>query len=162
MACALVAGGGVSCFHTEAGVARHSVYTPERTPGLDDAVDVGVYYQYAFALRRGGAVVRLSLDKSPTPPKSHVSIPGAVQITVGEGYGCARTEAGAVWCWGSNWMGALGDGTLEDHDPRPVVLPPAAEIAGGGARTCARGTWAAAFRAGAATSTDRSASGPRG
>ena len=138
LACALVAGGGVSCFHTEAGVAGNSVYTPERTPGLDDAVDLAVHYQYAFALRRGGAVVRLSLDKHPTPPEAHVTIPGAVQLAVGEGYGCARTEAGAVWCWGSNWMGALGDGTLEDHDPRRVVLPPAAEIAGGSAHVCAR------------------------
>ena len=139
LACALVAGGGVSCFNTEVDLGRHSVYTPERTPGLDDAVDLAVHSQHAFALRRGGAIVRLSLDKDPTPPESHVTIPGAVQLTIGEGYGCARTDAGAVWCWGSNWMGALGDGTLEDHDPRRVVsLAPALEIAGGSAHVCAR------------------------
>ena len=139
LACALVAGGGVSCFNTEADVGRDSVYTPRRMPGLDDAVDLAVHSDYAFALRRGGAVVRLSLGKYPTPPASHVTVPGAVQLTIGEGYGCARTDAGVVWCWGSNWMGALGDGTLEDHAARPVVpLAPALEIAGGSAHVCAR------------------------
>ena len=135
LACAMVAG-GVSCFNTEAGVARNSVYAPERSPGLDDAVDLAAGLENAFALRRGGAVVQLPLGEHPRPD---ATIPAAVQIAAGDLYGCARTEAGAVWCWGSNWMGALGDGTLEDHGPRRVVsLPPAVEIAGGRAHACAR------------------------
>ncbi len=136
LACALVAGGGVSCFNTEVGVGRNSVYTPERTPGLDDAVDLAVHYQYVFALRRGGAVVRLPLGEHPRPV---ATIPGAVQIAAGDLYGCARTDAGAVWCWGLNWMGTLGDGTLDQSPRRTVVsLAPAVEIAGGSAHVCAR------------------------
>ena len=139
LACALVAGGAVTCFKTIRGLSEP--IHPERALGLDDAVDLGVHSQYAYALRRGGAIVRLSVDGGSTP-KPDATIPGAVQIVVGESYHCTRTDAGVVWCGGSNWMGALGDGALDAfdyHAPRPVAsLAPVVEIAGGSAHVCAR------------------------
>jgi len=37
-------------------------------------------------------------------------------ITAGEAQSCAVTAAGAVFCWGANWNGRLGDGTYWDRD----------------------------------------------
>lgn len=37
----------------------------------------------------------------------------ALQVSVGAGFSCALLEDSQVWCWGSNWAGQLGDGSLE-------------------------------------------------
>jgi alpha-tubulin suppressor-like RCC1 family protein len=45
----------------------------------------------------------------------------AVAIATGYTFACAVTTAGAVWCWGMNYYGQLGDGTKVDHTvPIPV------------------------------------------
>lgn len=37
--------------------------------------------------------------------------------------GCGQ-NAGVFQCWGSNWVGTLGDGTYDDHfTPAPVLFP---------------------------------------
>jgi len=55
-----------------------------------------------------------------------------------KGHTCARTDTGAVYCWGVNWSGQLGDGTTTDR-----LLPTAiagglrfADVSVGGGRTC--------------------------
>ncbi|MFC1752330.1 RCC1 domain-containing protein, partial [Thermoproteota archaeon] len=40
---------------------------------------------------------------------------GAVQLTAGDGFACARTKDGVVWCWGSNYEGQLGFGNDEPY-----------------------------------------------
>ena len=54
-------------------------------------------------------------------------IPGGVTIkSVGAGYAhaCALTVAGAVYCWGRNVFGELGDGTTTDRlSATPVATP---------------------------------------
>jgi len=55
-------------------------------------------------------------------------------------HACILDDAGGVWCWGSNAVGQLGDGTT---DERPVAaqvsgLPPVVEISVGTGATCAR------------------------
>jgi len=52
---------------------------------------------------------------------------GATGISAGNEVTCARTGAGAAWCWGRNHMGQLGDGTEE-----PVRLNPVRVRAVGG------------------------------
>ena len=46
---------------------------------------------------------------------------GLTALAVGSFYGCARTRAGGVKCWGNNIYGQLGDGT-EDNHRRPVSV----------------------------------------
>jgi alpha-tubulin suppressor-like RCC1 family protein len=44
----------------------------------------------------------------------------AVEISTGLDYGCARTGAGALWCWGSNGYGQFGNGVTND----PLAFSP--------------------------------------
>jgi hypothetical protein len=63
------------------------------------------------------------------------------EIVIGEargGHTCAIDLEGAVWCWGANDRGQLGDGTEIDRSaPVQVMgLPLASEIECGGEHTC--------------------------
>jgi alpha-tubulin suppressor-like RCC1 family protein len=62
-----------------------------------------------------------------------------VQVVGGESHYCARTRDGAVWCWGSNGNGQLGDGTtIERNVPvRVERLPEVVGLTAGAAFNCA-------------------------
>ena len=54
-----------------------------------------------------------------------VSMPAGVtfaSLSTGAQHTCARTRAGAVYCWGNNGYGQLGDGTYTSRTT-PVVVP---------------------------------------
>lgn len=56
-----------------------------------------------------------------TTPTEVVDLgPGVAEVGVGGYHTCARNEAGAVSCWGANFVGQLGDGTVID---RPRAVP---------------------------------------
>jgi hypothetical protein len=63
----------------------------------------------------------------------------AVQLVLGDDFGCARDRQGGVRCFGEGTDGALGDGDPTSRaDARPVPLPgPASEIAASYRRACA-------------------------
>jgi alpha-tubulin suppressor-like RCC1 family protein len=66
------------------------------------------------------------VTKSGTP--HHVTgLSGpAVHLASSDGAICALLRSGAVECWGSNFQGELGLGTLDDHThphPAPVLFP---------------------------------------
>lgn len=70
---------------------------------------------------------------------------GVNQISNGQFYTCALTTAGAVWCWGMNTNGQLGDGTIINKSravqvkkSSSVLLSNVSEISAGGAHVCAR------------------------
>lgn len=64
----------------------------------------------------------------------------AAAIDVGQSHSCGLTVAGALFCWGYNGAGQLGDGTtVEQHSPIAVIGLPGAvtALALGAAHSCA-------------------------
>ncbi|MCW2966485.1 MAG: regulator of chromosome condensation, partial [Solirubrobacteraceae bacterium] len=67
---------------------------------------------------------------NPTPGRIHRSTPVEVKrlgttvasLSLGDSHACALTKTGAVWCWGSNAAGELGDGTTKQRLV-PVAVP---------------------------------------
>ncbi len=65
--------------------------------------------------------------------------PVFVEVSSGRFHNCGRTAAGAVYCWGFNGRGALGNGTTEDSRV-PVLVGGGltfASVSAGGFHTCA-------------------------
>lgn len=67
---------------------------------------------------------------------------GVAAITTGIIHSCALTNAGAVFCWGGNGSGQLGDGTTSNSPVPVAVADPglsagAKAVAGNGLHTCA-------------------------
>ncbi len=63
----------------------------------------------------------------PSKPRRIEGVEGAVSIGLGDGFGCARTTAGPVLCWGRNDRGQLGSPTLPppptEGRARAVAVP---------------------------------------
>lgn len=135
--CARRADGTVACWGEAFGAA------PADIEGLSGAVAISVGGFSACALRRAANVTCLSLAHGDEAAGAPAEVPGtnnAVQVSVGAGHACVLRAGGDVVCWGSNFGGALGDGTLDDRDePTPVIgIADAVEVAAGEFSTCAR------------------------
>jgi hypothetical protein len=139
-ACALLRDGSVTCWDTD--VLVDEAMQPKHRTDLSDAVLLTANVDRFFALRRGGAVVSFAADPKYGPPLGVATVPEATQIVAGDDTWCALTRGGEVECWGSNWMGALGNGSAAPDgvsSPTPVFgLSGVVEIAGGRSHTCAR------------------------
>ncbi|MFO0631843.1 MAG: hypothetical protein U0168_03235 [Nannocystaceae bacterium] len=62
---------------------------------------------------------------SPTPVDVLGMGTGVAEIVASTAHVCARTDDGAVRCWGANGAGELGEGSIEDATaPQPVISLP--------------------------------------
>jgi alpha-tubulin suppressor-like RCC1 family protein len=70
-----------------------------------------------------------------------------MEVAAGNSHSCARRSAGAVFCWGDNTVGQLGNGTMNSSTtPVQTQLPVgAARITTGGGQTCELGVDGAAY-----------------
>jgi alpha-tubulin suppressor-like RCC1 family protein len=82
----------------------------------------------------------VGLDEGP-PDGGHDPI---VSLTTGAA-ACVVKQSGALWCWGNNQYGTIGDGTMMDRavpvhitkDSTGATLPPMAQVSAGLEHTCA-------------------------
>jgi alpha-tubulin suppressor-like RCC1 family protein len=82
--------------------------------------------------------VRVGFSENMLVPSMPGWIPKITQLASGHGHTCALTGDGAVFCWGSNTLGQLGDGSRESRpSPKRVGTMNFTFIATGSAHTCA-------------------------
>jgi len=76
---------------------------------------------------------QVCIPTDPEPPAC------STDVAAGGGHACAIREGGAVWCWGRNDKGQLGDGTATDSDvPVQVAgVSNAIRVGAGDAFSCA-------------------------
>lgn len=75
-----------------------------------------------------------------TTPRTVKGIDDAVDLALGEDHSCAARASGGVACWGDNFNGQLGDGSLAARSLVPVAvggIDDAIRVASGAAFTCA-------------------------
>jgi hypothetical protein len=127
--------------------------TPEAVPMVESSevrrVAVG-WNDICLVMADGSA--RCKQDWRPAGARrlgSFVSVTGAArveQIAAGHHHACARTDAGAVLCWGRNDSGEVSGDETVVRSARLVTLPaPAAEVRVGDTQSCARLTSNAVF-----------------
>jgi alpha-tubulin suppressor-like RCC1 family protein len=130
-----------------------STRAPVAVPGLTDCEQIAAGASHTCAVRTDKTVSCWGLNTSgqvgqPVGPDL-VMVPQPVpnltnvaEVQCGEFFTCARTEDGAILCWGRNDAGQLGDGTMvvARANPAPVVGLPSdiAELVTGRFFACAR------------------------
>lgn len=129
---------------TEAQVAAVTIETSELTQ-----VAAGTYH--TCALTTAGGVLCWGGNEEGqlgdgTRVERHTPAPvsglsgGITAIAAGESHTCGISVAGALWCWGDNRSGQLGDGTTVIRD-RPIAVVGLSErvtaVSAGFSHTCA-------------------------
>lgn len=77
---------------------------------------------YCWGLNDFGQIGNGSSGPSVLKPVEVVGGHRFAQVSAGGGHACGRTEAGAAWCWGGNFSGALGDGTTTNRASPTLVV----------------------------------------
>ncbi len=130
--CAVLNDGAVLCWGNNEdgqlgnGTTEDSL-TPVAVSGLTDVSSVSLGTSSSCALTSGGAVFcwgsnvegqigddRACGRRCPLPQQVSGFESGVAQVDSGGLHACALTDAGAVFCWGFNFDGQVGDGT-EDN-----------------------------------------------
>jgi alpha-tubulin suppressor-like RCC1 family protein len=138
-ACALTSGGAVECWgyggagNLGNGNTAHS-YVPVPVTGLSSgAVAISAGGAQSCAVTSQGSLLcwgqneygevgdgTLALRDTPVPVMGLGS--GVKAVATGYSVTCALTDVGAVWCWGDNTYGALGNGSSATYSAVPVAV----------------------------------------
>lgn len=154
--CARLAGGRVMCWGSNAygqlgEGSLGEVSGPVEVRGVSNAVEIAAGGYHTCARLASGQVScwgrndvgQLGLsgmrhEESVTSPGIVAELSDAARISTGSMHTCALRESdGEVWCWGWNFSGQLGDGTLTNRAvPTRVALPDAAVAVSAGRSCC--------------------------
>ena len=155
--CAVLASGSVLCWGTREdgelgdGVQDwHPVPTPQVVAGVSGAVAITAGYVHTCVLLADKTVECWGGNDNNPPPvdgtsKNHLfpapvpDLAGVTAVRAAIRHTCALIDDGTVKCWGSNFVGNLGDGSVVDHvEPEPVTgVTNAVAIDVGVSSTCA-------------------------
>ncbi len=152
--CAVTEAGEVWCWGSLAPPRDEPVTAPwensTRIEGIEEPIAIGAGWNLACALERSGLIKcwgwRLDLDESPRAHEEaawepyvlgHIEEPAGLALS--SQTGCVWSASGLAWCFGANWSGQVGDGTLEYRNAPVLVegLVDVVQVASGGASTCA-------------------------
>lgn len=140
--CAVIAGGGVSCWGNLSQVD---------TSALQSVIRVSTGDRFACALQNDGHVAcwgrnlfgelgNGSTGSSLQPPGVVQNLDDAVWIETGSSHVCAVRSSGSVACWGSNYSGEVNPGNASDVEPLPVDvagIDAAVAVTAGRSHSCA-------------------------
>lgn len=105
---------------------------------------------YCWGGMSGTGLLRSGTD--PSNAWAPAVVPGDISfrsVSAGDGQICGLSADGAVYCWGTNKGGALGNGSTSEHELTPVRVSSAlsfrAVTAGLGGHTCALSAQGQAF-----------------
>jgi alpha-tubulin suppressor-like RCC1 family protein len=154
--CAREEEGGIWCWgRNEYGALGDGTFVdrnaPTRVLGIDDAVALAAGELHTCAIDDEGVVWcwgrndrgQLGEGTNIDHNDAHmvIGLPmAAVEIGLGEYHSCARLQDGAVWCWGRNDRGQLGDGNTADSSSPVKTLSGGLALAVDGQHSCARTT----------------------
>jgi alpha-tubulin suppressor-like RCC1 family protein len=123
-ACALKTDGSVWCW----GDGSDGALAPVQVPNLGNSVvQISTNSGYTCAVKADGTLWCWGLngygqlgDGTTLPETNPVQVAAlgnsVVQVAAGQQDVCALKNDGTVWCWGFNFYGENGDGTMGQHD----------------------------------------------
>ncbi len=127
------------------GSGAEETLTPQMVPGITSASDVQGAAKHVLWLMKNGTVEtcgtngngQLGIGGQVTNSSRPVLVPilNVAQISAGQKESCARTSEGAVYDWGSDLNGQIGNGVEEEEVNVPFRVPlagPASEVSCGG------------------------------
>ncbi len=92
------------------------------------------------ALGQAGVYGPAGVESHIVAPR-RVAVDAAAELAMGTSFACARTTNGAVYCWGSNELGALGSASAGASSATPLQVAGvsgALELAAGSVHACVR------------------------